>query len=36
MGNEVLEIMELHFPKGSNVKQFGREVVLDMVVLRGP
>ena len=34
-GNEVFEIFKIHFSKGSNAKQFGREVVLDMVVLHG-
>ena len=26
--NEVLEVLELHLPKGSNAKQFGKEVAL--------
>ena len=34
--NEVFEIFKFHFPKGPNVKQLGREVVLDMVAIRGP
>ena len=34
--NEVFEIFKLHISKGPNAKQFGREVVLDMVMLHGP
>ena len=34
--NEVGEILKLHFSKCTNAKQFGREVVLNMNVLRGP
>ena len=34
--NEVGEILKLHFSKCTNAKQFGREVVLNMIVLRGP
>ena len=34
--NKVLELLKLHFPKCSNVEQLGGEVVLNMVVLRGP
>jgi hypothetical protein len=34
--DEVLEILKLHLAKCSNAKQFGREVVFNMIVLRGP
>lgn len=34
--NKVFEIIKLHLSKGSNAKQFGREVVFDMVMLSGP
>ena len=34
--NEVLEILKLHFPECRNAKQFGREVVFNMIVLSGP
>ena len=34
--NEVGEILKLHFSKCTNAKQFGREVVLNMIVLCGP
>ena len=33
--NEVFELFKLHFPKGTNAKQFGREVVSNIVVLAG-
>ena len=35
-GNEVLELLKLHLPKCSNVKQLGGEVVLNMVVVHRP
>ena len=35
-GYEVFEIFKLHLSKSPNAKQFGREIVLDMVVFRGP
>ena len=34
--NEVLELLKLHFPKGSNVEKLGGKVVLHIVMLRGP
>ena len=33
--NELLEIFKLYFSKCPNAKQFGREVVLNMIVLYG-
>jgi hypothetical protein len=35
-GNEVFEILKLHFAKYLNAKQFGWEVVLNMIMLREP
>ena len=34
--NEVFEILKLHFSKYLNAKQFGKEVVLNVIVLFGP
>jgi hypothetical protein len=34
-GNEVLKIFEYHLSKSQNAEQLGREIILDMVVLRG-
>lgn len=35
-GNEVFKIFEFHLSKSPNAEQLGREIILDMVVLRGP